>query len=255
MLKKLLLTAAAMPLCFTAVAHDYPRDYKITFSPYAYIYNTDATLTTSAGSSSSDGNLFDDMSDSDRWLVGAGALTVEKGLWYADLHVEFTDYKVEEKSDISVVNHEESFVNAHLQAGKIVKRFHHGSMGYNLYALGGIQYIGLSAEVEATHIVSGVTKSSDLSYDFWTPTLGFRFTGEHDNGLYFALSASAGYDFSDNYTTEAQLLAGYKFNESWSAFAGYQVQKHEFTDLGTGFEDYEFDTLVHGAFVGFSYSF
>lgn len=254
--KELLAVPVLLSLGFSAFAHDYSRDYKITFTPYAYMYNTDLTMDSSKGSSSAEGNLFDDMSDSDKWLVGAAALTVEKGLWYADFHVEFTDYEHEEKVEIGKVYSEESFINAHLQAGKIVKRFHRGSMGYNLYALGGVQYLSMDTAAKLTSSATGeVTHAKTPSYNFWTPTIGVRFTGEHNNGFYFSSSVSAGYDFSSNYTAEAQFLAGYKFNENWSSFAGYQVQNHKFTDLDLGFEDYEFDTLIHGAFVGFSYSF
>jgi len=86
--------------------------------------------------------------------------------------------------------------------------------------------------------------------DWIDPQLGIKGRREFDNGAYVGAWLVGGAGASD-ITLDAMLLAGYRFNDSWSLMGGYRWLKIDYrTDRG-----FAFDATLAGPGLGLEYVF
>lgn len=255
MRKELLAAPVLLSLGFGAFAHDYVRDHQFTITPYGTWLFTSSDVNSSAGNTVH--NYFDDSEDA---FAFGGKFAYEKGSYFAELDVEFSEFSYSDDflTEGVTMGRDASYDTTivHLQGGHLSHRWHSGSMGYNLYTLGGVKYINVNGKYGLTDNGVAYGDPIDIDGEFWLPTVGLRLTGEHYNGFFFDLGGDYGYDFSDNSSWDVYTNVGYKFNDRWKAFVGYRFSGHDLTDFEQDKAgDFELTTVSSGPTAGFSFTF
>lgn len=254
-MRKLAASALGLILAATtasgAVAQD-EWDFRVT--PYLWLAFPSGDVTARSARSGGGGGFDSDVSVTfdDVELSGAftGSAEVRYGAFGA--MADLTYYEVEGDKDITIgpLPALDGKVTVSGTKGMIVgfwRAYETDTSSVDL--LGGAHFLGVETEVNVTGPVRSIT--GKVEEDLWDPVIGVRGAtrfGDHF-GVY-GLATAGGFGVSSDSLYELQGYLTYKFNDTFTALAGYRYYQTKFEG-----DRLIYDASFSGPLIGLSFNF